>query len=616
MRNQLIFICVSLCLAACGGGGGDNTKQSDQTASPSPVTPPNTSQLPNSPQARPDVVFDDTLIEDVADFVTLAHSVQYFYPSQSVQASDWPLFIAESIVELSQTEGESRTDKGIELLRQIAPYLVTRQDQLPTINQQTQVAAWQQNAPFSQVTYRRNLLEGSYGSLSSQAYLPSNRHISLDYDQQPVYLPLYLPTQTQLTGDTFSQLGRWQLTSDFRQPEICMATVSGMWAMIQHFWPYFQQVEINWTQSLKPLLSACTEPVLTQRNALIYAEFTKLNDNHLSIVLPDPELPPFDYYMPFLFEIAEGKAIITRTEQNNRSDIEIGDEILSIDDEPVQTYLQSRAADSLRNQLHRVNWAARWHLYKTSETPVRYQIKKPDGSEIQQTVNPLKRNNPLKFSGMRYVPIGSEVLEHLGDNIYRINVYHVEQQALSSLRAQLQNAKAVILDMRQYPTSWQGWQGVLSWFIQRDAVNDTLTYVWQGAPNQSDAQVQNITQTIRVAQDALNIPAIALASRESQSQSEHALVFARSGGIKVLGESTSGINGEIFNADFFDLSASMARDNLFTFTSMLANRLNGDPLINAGVEIDIWVPRTIESIRAQRDNQLEAAVDYLNAQLK
>ncbi|KAF7781763.1 hypothetical protein PRUB_b1090 [Pseudoalteromonas rubra] len=616
MRNQLLFICVSLCLTACGDSGDNNGNENTQPPGSSPVSPPENNRLPDSPQARPDVTFNDALIDDVEHFVTLAHSVQYFYPSEEVSASDWPLFIAESIVELSQTEEAARADKGIELLRQIAPYVTTQQDHLPILEQQTQVMAWQQNAPFSQRLYERDLRSGNYGSLSNQSYLPSNRYATLDYGQQRVYIPLYLPAQTQLTGDTFSRVGRWQLTENFEQPEICMATVSGMWAMIQHFWPYFHQIELNWAQSLKPLLNACTESDLTQRNTRIYTEFTKLNDNHLNIALPNPELSPFGYYMPFFFEIVEGKAIVTRTEQNNPSDIEIGDEIISIDGEAVQTYLQNRAAQSFSNQLQGVNRVARMHFYKTSSTPVRYEIKKSDERVIQQTVTPLKREGALKFGGLRYVPHSPDVLEPLGDNIYRINVYNVEQQDLSLLKSQLAEAKAVVLDMRHYPTSWPGWQGVLSWFIETDAVNNTLANYWQGAPNQSDVQVQSLPQTIRLAQDALNIPAIALASRESQSQSEHALVFARAGGIKVLGEATSGINGEVFEADFFNFSDDLSRNSIFVFTSMLANRLNGDPLINAGVEIDIWVPRTIESVRKHQDNQLEEAVNYLKSQLE
>ncbi|TMP39584.1 S41 family peptidase [Pseudoalteromonas rubra] len=613
MRRQLLFICVSLCLVACGSSGDSNNQ--DTSSGVSPLTPSDKTNLPSTPQPRPSVTFDKALMENIEDFVTLAHSVQYFYPSEEVKNSDWPLFIAESIVELSQTNETERADKGIELLRQIAPYITTRQNQLPALAQQTRVTSWKQNAPFSQVTYDRSLMSGTYDSLSNQTYLPSHPYTTQAYAQQTLYFPLYLPVQTQLSGDTFSKLGRWQLETSFAQPEICMATVSGMWAMIQHFWPYFQQVEVNWSQSLKPLLAACTEPSHTLRESIIYTEFTKLNDNHLSIVLPDPDRQPYRYYMPFLFELVEGKAVITRTEEKNTSNIEIGDEIIAIDGEPVQSYLQSRVSTTLKNQLHRLNRVARNHLYQTSNTPVAYRLKKSDGNEIQQTVIPLQLEGRFTFSGMRYVPTSANILEHLGDNIYRVNVYNVEQHELRDLKAQLSDAKAVVLDLRKYPTSWNGWQGVLSWFIQHDARNNTLAHFWQGAPNQSDIIVQKLSQTIRVASNPLNIPAIVLASRESQSQNEHALIFARSGGLKVLGEPTSGINGEVFEADFFNFSHELALEHIFVFTNMLANRLNGDPLINAGVEIDMLVPRTIESVRAQQDNQLEAAVTYLKAQL-
>ena len=218
---------------------------------------------------------------------------------------------------------------------------------------------------------------------------------------------------------------------------------------------------------------------------------------------------------------------------------------------------------------------------------------------------------------MRYVPRRDEALEALSDGLYRVNVYKVKSAETRDIKEQLKNAKGVILDLRRYPEDWQGWQTVLSWFIKRPAINDTLAYYWQGAPNQTDIQIQQVSQTISPASGSLNMPVIVLSSRDSQSQNEHSLIFARSGGLTIMGEPTSGINGNIGQLDLFGgLNNTSSQGVTFIYTNMRANRWNGDPLINAGIEPDIFLPRTKESIRRQVDNQLAAAIDYLKQRVE
>lgn len=613
MKKTIFILTICANLVACGGSNNSQNANPPNENGNELITAPT---LPNSPKPKPEPTFDAQLLIDIEEFVKLAHAVQYFYPSTQSRDSHWPLFIAESIIELSQTPTANRADKGIELIRQIAPYLVNQQRLLPAVNDATEVSTWRQNAPISQRTYSRNLRTQNYRDLSNQNYVAQSLFTPLAYYQQTLFLPLYLPTNLEHSGQTFQQLGRWQLSQDFQNTEICMASVSSMWAAIEHFWPYFSQVAVNWPQSLPLLLQACTEQDFNTRRTKIYTEFGKLKDNHISIALPTPEQYIANKYVPFLYELVENRAIIVRVEENQQNGIEIGDEVLSINNRDIQSYLADKALSNLKNDLHRQKIAAMTDVLRDSGDTILYQIKKPTGEIFDMEITPKPLSELTKFYGLRYVPFREQAVEVLDDGLYRINVYNVSNAEAANIRNQIQNAHGVVLDMRRYPQDWHGWQTVLSWFIQNTAINDTLAYTWQGAPNQSDRKHQGISQTIQPAGNGLDIPVVVLASRDSQSQNEHSLIFARSGGLTIMGEPTSGINGEILQLDYFGgFNQNSSQGITFIYTNMQANRLNGDPLINKGIQPDILVPRTVQSVIDQEDNQLSSAIEYLKQQI-
>ncbi len=256
-------------------------------------------------------------------------------------------------------------------------------------------------------------------------------------------------------------------------------------------------------------------------------------------------------------------------------------------------------------------------MFTASLESIEYQIKKPNGQTNTIQVTPKPIEALTRFYGLRYVPRRDEKVEVLSNGFYRLNIYNISSNDTADVLEQLKDAKGVILDMRNYPTDWHGWQTILSWFINNTAVNDTISYSWQGAPNQTEIKQQPLSQTIQPAQNQFKVPVVALSSRYSQSSNEHSLIFARGGGIPILGEPTSGINGNIIEMDLFGgFNQNSAQGVTFIYTNMKANRLNGDALINAGVKPDILVPRTIQSHRDQVDNQLTAAIEYLKQQVE
>ncbi|MCG9769231.1 peptidase S41, partial [Pseudoalteromonas piscicida] len=413
MIKQLTSIILCFVLTACGSDTSDTT--------PTDITsnkPPTNTPLPSSPTPLPNMSFDQSFIDDVSEFVKLAHAVQYFYPSAEVRGSDWSLFIAESIVELNQTSSTNRREKGIELIRQIAPYMVTQQNHIPKLLPNAQTYTWIQNAPANVSAYTSLLTAGTFNELQEREFAPNELFVTLNFYQSSLYLPLYLPVKTELTGGTYTELGRWQVEPNFAHIETCMATVSGMWANIQHFWPYFEQIDVDWPASLNPLLATCLIEEPNKRLQLINTEFTKLNDNHIVVKTPDIFTVSDAYYGTFFYEIVEGKAIVTRVQQGEQTGIEIGDQVLTINGEDIIEHLSKKALYSLKNTLHRLSHTARLEVYFKDKTPVNFTIKKPAGEIFQVNITPLEQSEVKPFIGLPYIPHSTSKIEDLGDNIY------------------------------------------------------------------------------------------------------------------------------------------------------------------------------------------------------
>ncbi|NQY36536.1 MAG: hypothetical protein HRT37_16495 [Alteromonadaceae bacterium] len=84
--------------------------------------------------------------------------------------------------------------------------------------------------------------------------------------------------------------------------------------------------------------------------------------------------------------------------------------------------------------------------------------------------------------------------------------------------------------------------------------------------------------------------------------------------IPILGEPTYGING---NASFIHLLGGNKKDGVsVVFTGMKVTQHDGSLLRGVGIQPDILVPVSIDTIKQGEDTQLQKAIEYLLLQLE
>ncbi|MCG7535604.1 S41 family peptidase [Pseudoalteromonas sp. OOF1S-7] len=561
----------------------------------------------------PAVNLDRALLKDIKQFVKFANKVKFFYPSQAVAATNWDKFVAETIVELSQTEPYRRQEVGLQRLREIAPFIVERRRELPDLRGNEPAVAWQQDAARTIYYYTRQLSTGNHETMKANVQLPDRNFARVKYGWRTLYMPLYLPQSASDQGLNYSDYRQWQVGTDFSSSVVCMSTVSAMWGEIHHYWPYFEQVDVNWQRSLMPLLKACTEEVPTTRIKAINSEFKKLQDEHVRIFYPWGYEPQPSYNHPFILRRVEGKSIVVGLLDVASPEIEIGDELLMLNEVPFEDLVEERASWLTNNDHTSKNHATKYLNFSAAQAPVNAIFRKPDGRVIEVNSNKVHVSEGTLVQWRPLVPRDSVAVKELESGLWQLNLYNLTQQNIQQAKAQLQDARAVVLDLRQYPKDFFAWQEGLSWFIDQPIEHGELYRYHRKGPARRAFYSQQIRQTIEVSENPLDIPVIVLASRESISLNEHALIFAKKAGMPILGVATSGINGEVMSASYFDSGQGSGIG--FWYTAMRADNADGSILIGRGVQPDIYVPRTIESIIANEDNQLSAAIEYLKDQL-
>ncbi|QTL37850.1 hypothetical protein [Pseudoalteromonas viridis] len=561
----------------------------------------------------PGFVLDNELLQDVKQFVKLVHKVKFFYPSQAVKETDWDKFIAESIVALSQVQPHKRQALGLQRLREIAPLLSDSKYTLPELAGDQVVSTWVHSGARMYTVYYRDLLTEPYESLKAYELSPDRDFARIRYGWRTLYLPLFLPEQESKQGISYTDYRQWQIGNDFASLPVCLSVVSGMWGEIHHYWPYFEQNDVNWRRSLRPLLKACSDDTPLARIQAINRQFKKLQDNHIDIVYPKDYGPSLSHVAPFIVDIVEGKPIVVALTDSVSSELSIGDELLALNGVAYKTLLEARSGWLLKSD-HVSDFTAADSLnYTFSEQSIKAVFRKQDGSIIELAARTMPISEFEATQKHEVVPNSAEVVESLGDGLWRFNLYNVTKDNAQQVKAQLSEARGVVIDLRQYPKDFMAWHDALSWFITQPVANDTLSIYWRKGPSRRANHQTNYENVIEVAADPIHVPVVALASRSSISQTEHALVYVKKAGIPVLGVPTAGINGNTIAGWYL---GTLGEGGLrFSYTGMRADNADGSVLIGRGIQPDMYVPRTIESVIANEDNQLAEAIEYLKEQL-
>ncbi|MCF6439140.1 S41 family peptidase [Pseudoalteromonas luteoviolacea] len=560
-------------------------------------------------QASSDFVFDkdqyQAALPDILEFSELVHRVRYYYPSHAVSNTQWEDFLEHSISKMVEAPTTQRLETGLSLLKKVAPHIYSNSNQLPTFNDTDVVNTWINIGARTMNGNFRVMQTFEYGSISSWD-VTSKRDVYADvYAGQSIYWPLYLEYQQGLSGQAYTSSN---LGTSLASPPKCMAALSMIWGEINHFWPYFEQVPVNWKNSHENLLTACTGAAANIERE-VQREFTKLQDNHLFIMLPEQFSKFGDYRLPLDLEYIDGKAILSKKTHYLTLQADIGDELIAIDDVSIEDLINAELGKTFRSpHVEKRIAVSRFHRsYKTPEL-VKLTFKKLSGEIFTTTTGTVHKDvmGPLHD----HLP-EQPLLADLGDGVVLFRLFKMADEAeLEQAVEALKSAKGIVLDMRNYPSNFSLTLRFLSYFTDKLTTVGPFIVAAQRLPEQADSVVLSEPPRLPDTEKLFNVPTVVMSERKNQSAGEHMLMFVQSMGFPIIGEVTSGINGDIMVGEVFKGDNDSAIT--YVYTSKRSDQVDGSKLIGVGIQPDHLVPVTQLSFATNNDIQLEKARQVLD----
>ncbi len=229
-----------------------------------------------------------------------------------------------------------------------------------------------------------------------------------------------------------------------------LADVALAWNVFQHFYPYFDVVQTDWSQALREALTgAATDPDEIAFLKTLRRMVAALHDGHGNVYSPRD---PATYALPIRWRWIEGYLVIVRVPPEGPSELRPGDLILKLD---------GKSADAAVAEAEALVSAAtpQWRRFRAVENlelgphsaPLMLEVQRPSGRHFSLT---LRHTIPLEqFTQDRdFAERRPQPLTEIRPGIYYLDLSRITSADLLPALPKLAAAHGLICNLRGYPT--------------------------------------------------------------------------------------------------------------------------------------------------------------------
>nr|WP_315423550.1 S41 family peptidase [uncultured Pedobacter sp.] len=565
-------------------------------------------------------------VENIETFAKIYGYVRYFHPSDQATLQDWDQFLMRGISEIKDIPTNRKLAEKLHFLFQsVAPktaiYYKPNSREIGKnhsidncINAEN--IFWQyigmgnQSRVFKSV--RVNALDQYNQAASSspvqetlfEAKIHTDEVIE-KYFKNGIFcvVPLSICKKDQLSLTQKSIFVEAE-KKDYIDTTAKNNTVKGLWTaniikawnIFRHFYPYSDEMQIDWDALLHNSLVSIQEAKTQEDFMTVLSLLTeKLNDGHIYITTPSEMKSR--YTIPAEAVIVEKKIIISKVDSNifNKS-LKVGDEILEIDGR--------NALELFDKKRKNVSGSPQWKNNVTINQIFLGERYSEILIKIKTTKNEVKEVHLLRGLRLkdRFPDFPSREIDK---DIYYINLCNTKMWQINDLLPKLNDSKHIIFDLRGYPKDDFG--QLLSCFMKKA---DTVK--WFSIPRIIYPDYAKVTYlktgwNINPSISQLRAKAYFLVNANAISYAESLLGFIKYYHLGIIvGEPTAGANGDV---NFFDL---MGGYNV-RFSGVKVRNLDGTKFQSIGIKPDIFIKSTIKGIQNGKDEILEQTILMLRS---
>lgn len=393
------------------------------------------------------------------------------------------------------------------------------------------------------------------------------------------------------------------------------------WNVINYFFPYKHLLDEPWENVLTrfiPQFEANKDELEYQRTVLELV--TNLHDSHGFTGGTNKLAESLgNYYPPLNVSYVEGQTVITSLLDEaaaQAAGVKVGDVVMAIDGEPVAArrerfgrLLAASTPQWLQFNIHRRL------LRGAKENKIKLSIKSEEGTprevELERKLSAADYSRAVIAQTERPTPVYGVLPSGYG----YIDLARLQNADADKALDAVMKTPALIFDMRGYPngTAWSiaprltKKRNVTAALFRRPLLEATslASSDYAGATDFAFEQQlpppRGETYTGRV---------VMLINESAISQAEHTCLFFESATkVTFIGSPTAGANGDVTNV-------VLPGGITVNFSGHDVRHADGRQLQRVGIQPDVRVEPTIRGLRAGRDEVLEAALKFLQENIK
>jgi C-terminal processing protease CtpA/Prc len=568
---------------------------------------------------EPARALEDRGLNNLVAFAKLLGYVRYFHPSDEASEADWERFAIEHI---RAVEGATTPANLARILEEAFHPIAPTVRIYPTGNEPKDDAAPAKDSPSH--LYWRHFGVGT----GTPRSIYSSRRINGKEPASPIpgrklpevrapdpakpfiadlragvscRVPLALPTDEKGTlPRAFAKPPASSKPAGFvpsgNDRSTRLAAVILAWNIFQHFYPYFDVIETDWSAELRRALGrAATDAderaFLDTLRRLVAA----LEDGHGNV--GTTHAAASTAFLPLLWDWIEDRLVVTRVSEDADGGPRPGDVVVRIDGRPAAEALakQEELISGATVQWRRHN-ALRTLLTGPKDVDITLDVLSPSG--VARTIR-LRRTHSWLLHGGAGESRPSTV-ETIKPDIMYVNLGQITDKAFQDALPKLEKARGIIFDLRGYPrlgtdpiahitdkpVTCAQWHIPVTVYPDRKDVSFSFSN-WQVQPKKPrfSAKVAFLTdgRAISYAETYMGII-------------EHYKLA------EIVGGPTAGTNG---NINPFALPGGYR----ISWTGMKVLKHDGSRHHGVGIQPTIPVSRTIKGVAEGRDEVLERAIE-------
>jgi len=373
-----------------------------------------------------------------------------------------------------------------------------------------------------------------------------------------------------------------------------LAGVVIAWNVFQHFYPYFDVVDTDWSQVLEEALMGTLEAADEEAyHDVLRRLLAQLSDGHARTVNPDWA----DIYVPQVrLAVVEDSLVVLDTSGKAAYSVAAGDVILKIDGQPAtQVLAELEELTSGATPQWKHERALRELLTGPQGSRVSLEVQTSSG---EQTLLSLARNVGY-WSIAPQGPRPKRITE-LEPGIMYVDLTKVEDEDFEAALPQLEAANGIIFDVRGYP---QVSPDTIGHLIETPVKSPQMWVPIVTHPDRQNLDFEFRSWEIEPKAPRFKGKVAFLTDGQAMSYAEtYMSIIEHYQLAEIVGEPTAGTNG---NVNLFSIPGKYS----LYWTGMKVLKHDGSQHHGVGIQPTIFVSRTIQGIAEGRDEQIVRAIE-------